>query len=180
MTYKLRIAIMATLVTVMPLAAISASAQTASGTLAITAMVAGSINLVFNKDASGASLSGAGTNAATLAFGTVQAYGGTLPTGVTRTVDGSNFTVSSIFDIQVSKMNSASASYTLKAQLNTADAVNTWQVGGNTITNAAPVTITATGAYAANVPYALALTIPFTTASNTNISNIVNFTATAN
>ena len=52
----------------------------------------GSINLVFNKDASGAALTGAGTNAATLAFGTVQAYGGTLTTGVTRTVDGTDFT----------------------------------------------------------------------------------------
>ena len=88
--------------------------------------------------------------------------------------------MSSPFDIQVSKVNSASTNYTLKAQLNTADAVNTWQVGGNTITNAAPVTITATGAYATNVAYPLALTIPFATASNTNISNIVNFTATAN
>src|SRR5258708_35058846 len=54
----------------------AAVAQTASGTLTVTATVNGSINLVFNSDASGVALSsGAGTNAATLAFGNVSAFG---------------------------------------------------------------------------------------------------------
>lgn len=176
-----RMASIATLVTVVAFAAVSARAQaTSSGGLTTTATVNGSINLLFFTDASGVTLTGSGTNAATLAFGNVQAYGGSLTANVTRTVGGSSFTVSSPFDIQVSKVNSSSANYTLKAQLNTADAVNTWQVGGNTITNASQTTITATGTYASNAPYTLALTIPFTTASGTNISNIVNFTATAN
>jgi hypothetical protein len=175
-----RIAIIAALVTVVAFAAATASAQaTSSGGLTTTATVNGSINLLFNSDASGVTLTGSGTNAATLAFGNVSAYG-SLSANVGRSVGGISFTVSSPFDVQVSKVNSASANYTLKAQLNTADAVNTWQVGGNTITSASQVTITSTGAYATNVPYTLALTIPFATASGTNISNIVNFTATAN
>ena len=158
-----------------------ASAQTATGTLTVTATVNGSISLVFNNDAAGVPLSsGAGTNTATLAFGNVSAFGA-LAANVTRTVvAGTSFTVSTPVDVLVTKANSASANYTLKAQLGAADAVNTWGVGGTTVTSAAQATITATGAYASNVPEAIALTVPFTTASATVISNTINFTATAN
>lgn len=160
--------------------AVSASAQTATGTLTVTATVNSSISLVFNSDASGVALSsGAGTNAATLAFGNVSAYGA-VAGGVTRTVGASNFTVSSPVDVFVAKSNSASANYTLNARLGAADAVNTWQVAGNTITSAAASTITATGTYGSNAAEAIALTIPFTTASGTNINNTINFSATAN
>ncbi|MGA2989353.1 MAG: hypothetical protein ABSD88_02675 [Candidatus Korobacteraceae bacterium] len=174
-----RPAIITTLVIVVAFLAVSASAQTASGTLTVTATVTGSINLLFNSDASGVTLSGTGTNAATLAFGTVSAYGA-LGAHVGRSVGGSNFTVSSPFDVQVSKVNSTSATYTLTAQLQNADGTNTWQIGSNTITSASAVTIATTGAYATNVPYTLSLTIPFATSSGTNISNVLNFTATAN
>jgi hypothetical protein len=156
-----------------------ASAQSATGTLSVTATVNGSINLVFNSDAAGVALTGAGTNAATLPFGNVSAYGA-LAGGISRSVAAGSFTVSSPFDVLVSASNSSSANYTLKAQLNAADATNAWQVGGVAVTNAAQSTITATGAYGSNVPFSLALTIPFATASGTNISNAVNFTATAN
>ena len=81
---------------------------TASGTLTVTATVTGSINLVFNSDASGLALSsGAGTNAA-------------------------------------------------------------------------QSTLTATGTYAANSNFPVAITVPFTTASGTLISNTINYVATAN
>ena len=158
-----------------------ASAQTANGTLTVTATVNGSIELVFNSDAAGVPLSaGAGTNTATLAFGNISAFG-PVTAGVTRAVvAGTSFTVSTPVDVLVTKANSASANYSLTAQLNAADAVNTWAVAGNTITNAAATTITATGAYAANVPEAIAITVPFTTASGTAISNAINFVATAN
>jgi len=156
-----------------------ASAQTATGTLTVTATVNSSINLVFNSDVAGVALTGAGTNAATLPFGNVSAYGA-LGAGISRSVAAGNFTVSTPFDVLVTASNSSSANYTLKAQLNAADAVNSWQVGGVAVTNAAQSTITATGAYGSNVPFSLALTIPFATASGTNISNAVNFTASAN
>jgi hypothetical protein len=157
-----------------------ASAQTASGTLTVTATVNGSINLVFNSDAAGVALSsGAGTNAATLAFGNVSAFGA-LSAGVVRTTTATTFTVSSAVDVLVSKTNSASPNYTLNAQLGAADATNTWQVGGVTVTNAAAATITATGTYAANSNFPVAITVPFTTASGTVISNTINYTATAN
>ena len=157
-----------------------AAAQTATGTLTVTAKVNSSINLVFNNDVAGVPLSsGAGTNTATLNFGNVSAFGA-VAANITRTTTATTFTVSTPVDVLVTKANSASANYTLKAQLGAADAVNTWQVGGNTVTNAAQTTITATGAYAANVPEAIAITVPFTTANATAISNTINFTATAN
>ena len=158
-----------------------ASAQTATGTLTVTATVNGSISLVFNSDAAGVPLSsGAGTNTATLAFGNVSAFGA-VAANVTRTVvAGTSFNVSTPVDVLVSKANSASANYTLKAQLGSADAVNAWQVAGNTVTNAAQTTITAAGTYGSNVPEAIAITVPFTTASGTLISNTINYTATAN
>lgn len=157
-----------------------ASAQTATGTLTVTATVNSSINLVFNSDAAGVALTGSGTNAATLAFGNVSAFGA-LAAGVARpTPTATTFTVSSAVDVNVTKANSASANYTLKAQLGTADAVNTWQVGGATVTSAAAATVTATGTYGANSNFPVAITIPFTTASGTNISNTINYTATSN
>ncbi|HKF23675.1 MAG TPA: hypothetical protein VKE93_19020 [Candidatus Angelobacter sp.] len=157
-----------------------ASAQTANGVLTVTATVQGSIGLVFNSDAAGVALSsGAGTNAATLAFGNVSAFGA-VSAGVVRTVAANSFTVSSAVDVQVSKTNSASANYTLKAQLGAADAVNSWTVGGIAVTSAAQSTLTATGTYAANSNFPVAITVPFTTASGTLISNTINYTATAN
>jgi hypothetical protein len=152
----------------------------ASGTLNVTATVSGTISLVFNSTTGGVPLGGSGTNLATLPFGTVQAFGGTLNAGVTRVAGLTTFTVSSPVDVFVDKANVASANYTLKAQLNAADAVNTWQVGGTTVTSAAQATITATGAYTSNVSETVALTIPFTTASTTVISNAINFSATSN
>ncbi|MBZ5505938.1 MAG: hypothetical protein LAO78_10670 [Acidobacteriia bacterium] len=108
---------------------------TANGTLTVTATVNGSIQLVFNSDAAGVALTGSGTNAATLAFGNVSAFGA-VGAGVVRTTTATNFTVSSAVDVQVSKTNSASANYTLTAQLGAADAVNAWTVGGTPVTNA--------------------------------------------
>lgn len=159
-----------------------ASAQTANGTLTVNATVTGSIQLVFNNDGSGVNLtSGAGTSAATLDFGSVSAFGALGSAFITRTVNGTtSFTVSTPVDVNVTKSNSASANYTLTAQLGTADATNSWAVATKPITNASATTITATGSYATNAAEAIAITIPQTTASGTVISNTINFVATAN
>jgi len=161
--------------------AVAQAGNTASGTLTVTATVTSSINLVFNSDAAGVPLSsGAGTNAATLAFGNVSAFGPVAGNVTRSVVPGTSFTVSTPVDVLVTKSNSTSANYTLKAQLGAADATNTWQVAGNTITNASATTISATGTYGSNAAEAIAITVPFTTASGTAISNTINFTATSN
>ena len=175
-----KVSIVTIFAALMMISSVAVAQTTASGTLTVSATVNGSIQLVFNSDAAGVALSsGAGTNAATLAFGIVSAFG-TVAAGVTRTTTASNFTVSSAVDVQVSKTNSASANYTLKAQLGTADATNTWSVGGVAVTSAAQSTLTATGTYAANSNFPVAITVPFTSASGTTISNTINYVATAN
>lgn len=175
-----KVSIVTIFAALMMISSAAVAQTTASGTLTVSATVNGSIQLVFNSDAAGVALSsGAGTNAATLAFGNVSAFG-TVAAGVTRSTTASNFTVSSAVDVQVSKTNSASANYTLKAQLGTADATNTWSVGGVAVTSAAQSTLTATGAYAANSNFPVAITVPFTSASGTTISNTINYVATAN
>lgn len=163
----------------MMISSLAAAQTTASGTLAVTATVNGTINLVFNSATGGVTLGSSGTNAASLSFGTVQAFGGTLATGVTRTVGTGNFTVSSPFNVNVAKANLTSANYTLKANLTTADTTNTWVVGGVTVPSGTPATITGTGTYDQDNLFTLALTIPFSS-TVTSINNTINFTAQAN
>ena len=153
---------------------------TASGTLTVTATVNGSINLVFNSDAAGVALSsGAGTNAATLAFGNVSAFGA-IPAGIVRSTTASNFTISSAVDVLVTKTNSASANYTLESPAGFGGRSEHLGSRRRGVTNAAQSTLTATGTYAANSNFPVAITVPFTTASGTLISNTINYVATAN
>ncbi len=157
-----------------------AQGQTSSGTLNVTATVQSSISLTFVTDANGVPLTGSGTNAATLAFGNVSQYI-TPPAKVTETIGANNFTVSTPFDVAVAKSNSASATYTLTAEVQTADAVNTWTIDTFplTILPAAATSLTFTGAYGSNVMHTLYLTIPFSAGASV-ISNSINFVATAN
>ncbi len=158
---------------------LSAAQVTANGTLTVSATVQSSISMVFISDGSGVALGNSGTNAATLNFGNISAYG-TLAANVGRTVaPGTSFTVSTPFDVLVEKSNSASANYSLTAQLNTADAVNGWAIGGSAVTSAAATTLTNTGSYGSNAAYTLALTVPFASAAAA-INNTINFVATAN
>jgi hypothetical protein len=157
----------------------AASATSSSGTVAVTATVTGSMSMTFSTDASGITLGGSGTSAATIAFGSVQAYGGSVPTGVTETVNApTDWALSTPFDVDVELANLTSANYTLTAQLQSADATNTWLLNSTTITNGSAATLTATGSYGTAV-YTLHLTIPFSEAAGP-ISNTLNFVATAN
>ena len=137
------------------------------------------IALVFKSDPSGIALTGSGTPVASMALGNVQAYGGTLPTGVTRTVNGvSSWKLSTPFDVQVTPVGGGTT-FTLTAQLLIADAVNTWKIGAVTLNSGSASTLTTTGAYSVNIPFTFSLTIPFSEAAGT-IINTINFTATAN
>ena len=157
-----------------------ANAQTGSGTLGVSANLAGSINLTFVTDASGIALTGTTTSTASLAFGTVNFYGGSVPSGVTRTVNGTtSFSLATPFDVRADLANSASATYILTATLATPDAANVWTIGATDISDGGAAQLTATGAYATAVPYTLHLTIPRTEAAGT-ISNSIGFTAVGN
>jgi hypothetical protein len=154
-----------------------ANAQTGSGTLGVSATVQGSINLTFVTDASGLDVTGTGTSTASLPFGNVQMYGGTVPANVTKTVNGViSFSLATPFDVRVDLANSASTTYTLTATLASADATNTWKLGAIDISAAAPHALTAAGVFATAVPYTLTVTIPASEAAGL-ITNSIGFTA---
>lgn len=155
-------------------------AQTSSGTLGVSGDLASSINLTFVTDTSGLALTGSGTNTATLNFGTISRYS-TPATHVTQTSDSTSFTVSTPFDVSVTKSNVTSANYALSAQLQTVDATNAWTIDTFPLPTAptAPASLTVTGVYASNVSHTLFLNVPFSEGAAT-ISNTINFLATAN
>ena len=160
-----------------------ASAQTGSGTLGVTGTVSGSINLTFVTDASGLAVTGTTTSTASLPFGTVKMYGGSVPTNVTKTVNGTtSFSLSTPFDVRVDLANSASASYTLSALLASADATNVWLIGATDISASGTASVLAdTAAYATALPYTLHLTVPASeTGAGLSISNSIGFTAVGN
>ncbi|HEY6351452.1 MAG TPA: hypothetical protein VI636_18775 [Candidatus Angelobacter sp.] len=157
----------------------TASATSASGSVAVSVTVASSLDLVFQTDGSGLSLANSGMSSVTAAFGTMSAYGGSVPSGVTRTVNGTtNWKISTPFDVVIQVANQTSSNYTLTAQLQSSDSTNTWQIGTTNVTSASSATLTSTGSYG-NTAYTFNLTIPFSESAGT-ISNTINFVATAN
>jgi hypothetical protein len=158
-----------------------ANAQTTSGgTMGVTADIQGSINLIFSTATGGFAVTGTGTATASLPFGSVQMYGGTVPTNVTRTLTGiTSFTLSTPINVEVDLANQTSANYKLLATLNAADTVNTWTFNTVAVTAAGIVPQITAGSYGSAAPFVFAVTIP---ASNTSgsLSNSLNFTATAN
>src|SRR5258708_16726431 len=66
----------------------STNALSATGTVAVTATTVASVSLTFVTDGAGITLGGTGTSAATIAFGSVQAYGGFVPSHITQTAKG--------------------------------------------------------------------------------------------
>lgn len=164
--------------TLMTVPSFAAAQDTSTGALTVTATVESSIALTFENDAAGVALAGAGTNAATMAFGAISAYNTVSTPGVTRAVSASDFTVSSPFAVKVVQANTASASYTLAAALGSADASNTWRINATTLTTANQ-NLGASYAYGSAVAHTMHLTVPFS-ASTGSVSKVVNFTATAN
>jgi hypothetical protein len=162
----------------------SASAQaglSSSGTLGVTATVQGSINLTFLTDASGLAMTGTGTSTASLPFGNVSMYAGTVPANVTKTRNGiTSFDLSTPFDVRVDVANTASPNYILTALLATADAVNTWSIGATNISAGVTASnLTSLGEYTTAVPYTLTVRVPASAAAST-ISNSIGFTANSN
>jgi hypothetical protein len=157
----------------------TATATSASATMAVSVTVSSSVSFVLQTDASGLALTNSGASAVTAPFGTMSAYGGSVPVGVTRTVNApTDWKISTPFDVVVQVANQSSSNFTLTAQLQSSDSTNTWQITSTTVTSASAATLTSTGAYGTTV-FTLHLTIPFSESAGT-ISNTINFVATAN
>ena len=166
---------------------LSAIAQTtATGVINAQLTNKNGIALVFDTDPAGVTLGGAQTSAATLNFGSISAFG-PLSAGVTRpSVTATNFTVRTIFDVQVIQGGLNSTTYTLRAQLGSALPTGfSFKIDGVTLVNG-PSTIQTNGAYNANVPHNLDLTVLTAApaaggpAVGTALTTVINFQASAN
>jgi hypothetical protein len=137
------------------------------------------VALAFVSDPSGIALSGSGTSAASMSFGSIRAFGGTVPSGVTKSTNASSFTLQTTIDVQVQRglLDLLSPSYTLTARLQTSDLTNTWKFNAVTLSTTA-ATITSTGAYGTTAN-SFSLTVPFSAGAGA-VSNTINFTVIAN
>jgi hypothetical protein len=167
-------------------AGLLAQNPTASGVINGTLVNKNGISLVFDTDPAGVTLGNAGTAAASVNFGTVSAFG-PLAGGVTRpSVTAANFTVRTIFDVQVIQGGLNSSTYTLAANLAAAAATGfSYKVDTVTLTTTSQ-TIQANGAYGTDVAHNLDLVISTAApgtggpAVNTPVTTTINFLATAN
>src|SRR5208282_1582880 len=77
-----------------------------NGSLGVTASIQGSILVTITSDGSGLAVTGSGTSSGTLPFASEQMYGGTVATGVTKTLTANtSYTLSTPVDIQVDVAN---------------------------------------------------------------------------
>jgi hypothetical protein len=145
-------------------ASVAHAQTTSTGTLTVSANIVSSIELTFETAGGGVALGGSGSNAATLDFGEVSAFGSISTAGVIRTVGASSYTVSSPFNVRVTKANaSSSSSFALSAALDATDAY-TWRVNSTNLTN---------------VSQSVGTSLPYDTATSQTFSLIVPFAAAA-
>jgi len=160
-------------------------AQNASAKIAVTVNLQSSISLVFQNNAAVGSvgfcpLTNAGTNNVDLDLGTASRAGGDSLTCVAfaRLTGPARYEVSSSFDVQVQKANTASANYRLAVSLSSAPPANVvWLLNATTLTTAAQ-TISAAAAYG-RVTEALHVQVRNTVAAGALFETIT-FTANAN
>ena len=172
---------------VLALAGVRMQAQTtATGVINAQLINKNGIALIFDSDPAGVTLGASGTSAVSADFGTVSAFGPLSP-GVTRpAVTAANFTVRTIFDVNVFQGGLNSNGYTLAANLAAAAPTGfNYKIDAVTLTTVSQ-TLVANGTYNVDVPHNLDLVISTAApggggpAVNTPITATINFTATAN
>jgi len=159
---------------------------TATGVINATLVNKNGISLVFDTDPGGVALGATGTSAASANYGNISAFGA-LSAGVTRpSVTAANYTVRTIFDVQVIEGGLVSPSYTLTANLAAVAPTGfAYKVDAVTLTTVAQ-TISTTGTYNADVAHNLDLVVSTAApggggpAIGTPLTATINFTATAN
>jgi hypothetical protein len=167
-------------------AALLAQNPTATGVINGQLINKDGISLVFDTDPAGVNLGSSGTSTASLNFGAISAFG-PLSAGVTRpAVTAANYTVRTIFDVQVIQGGLNSTTYTLTANLAAvAPAGLSYKVDAVTLTTAAQ-TVQVNAAYDVNVAHSMDLVVSTAApgaggpAVGAPITATINFTATAN
>lgn len=138
-----------------------------------------SLLMTFTSDPSGITLGGLGLGSATVSFGNVRAFGGSVPTGVTKTRVGNAFVLSTPIDVQVTGVSIITPSYTLAVKEAVADPLDIFKWGSSTLNSAGFTTLTSTATYLTFVPWTFSITVPFSNSPGA-MSNTLNFLATGN
>jgi hypothetical protein len=162
--------------------------QTASSTLVISMQVQSTLSLVFVNQGSGVGycqLSGTNTNAAALDFG-IASVAGDNQTCVNFSTAGSGgnqtYTVASNVYLEVTATNTSSTSFSLTGALGSAPPANvTWTIAAMPTPPLSTTAATITSSTSYGTPYDmyLSVTVKKSVAAG-NLSNIINFVATAN
>jgi hypothetical protein len=135
------------------------------------------ITMTFQSVPGSVSLTGAGTQNATLNFGTVSAFE-PLNAGVTRTVSASSYTISTRFGVRATHLlGLLSAGYTVQARLVSAHAL-TWRVDGVNLSTS-PATVATSQPYGSTIPHTLAFVVPFSRSAGA-VTTVLEVTAIAN
>jgi hypothetical protein len=157
----------------------NAQVVNSGGALALTGQVEGSVGFFFWQDPSGYQFA-EGSSSTTIAIGDVSAYGtpnGLMPNKFTKAMDADGFHVTTPFQIQVTKANLSSPTFTLTANLgNNDDTV--WEVDG-VVLSTTLAQIAAAQPYTSKVQHTLYAKFPFTK-TNTDLSDTITFTVTPN
>lgn len=166
--------------------AFAQAGKTATGVLTVHATVNSSLELLFDSDSSGVSLSsGAGTNTAELDFTNVSEYGSNpshVTVSQTPNFCSSCWSISSYVDVKVLQADGASSNYTLNAKLTSTPANSeTFSIDGS----ATPLTstysqVTATGQYSNDDQHTVSMGIPNATSDSTSITDTIQFEAVSN
>lgn len=138
------------------------------------------ITISVASNGAGVTLAGSGTGSTGFNAGTVSRRGGSLPIGLTRSTAASDWTLTSPFEVTVTKdVALTSASYTMQAQLSTADSLRIWKIDSVTLNSLSALTLTVGGTYGAAAVHSFGVTIPDNDASGA-FSNTFSITAISN
>jgi hypothetical protein len=169
------IAIAAALLGVVAFAGSASAQETATGTLAVTGTIVGSISLTI--ESAGGTASGLTTNAASTDLATISKFGA-APTGFTKTLSANSWALNSTIGVKVVKANSISTAYTLNAKLATAPVAGlTWTVNAVLLNATTAQAMTAAGVYGSTGSYSWNVGILDTVASATALDNTIMFDA---
>jgi hypothetical protein len=154
------------------------SGEVGSGTLGVGADIQGALSVTFTTHSGGLTVTGSGSNAASLAFGTFSSFSPNGTTGgVTKTTGSGTFSLAATVDIQVDVANSSSEAYTLAATLATPVTANTWLIGATDVSDGASHDLAGDQPYGTAVPYVVKLTVA-NSATAGSIANSISFVAT--
>jgi hypothetical protein len=125
-------------------------------------LFAQSLTLTFQTVSGGLSLSGSGTDTASMNFGTVSRYA-PLGAGITRSSGATDYTIASDFGLMVVKGGrGGSPNYLVRARLTSSNPL-TWSINGVVMTTTL-ATIANNQPYASIVPYPLQFVVPVASA----------------